>query len=416
MPRVQPHPEHPGGGRKYGALQKDIYEDGLLRNKLPTVTTDPNRLEEQARNHLGVRSFNYVAGGAGEKATMDANRLAFRQWKLVPRMLRPTTHRDLRTELFGHKLDSPVCVAPIGVQSIFHPDKETGVAEIAAEIGVPYILSTASSSSIEEVARASGHGVRWFQLYWPQDDNITISLLNRARSNGYTVLLVTLDTWTLAWRPADLDNAYIPFASGVGDQTGFSDPAFRRKFQQKHPGKTPENDVQLASREWETDVFSGAAHTWEQISFLKRHWDGPIVLKGIQSVEDATKAVEVGVQGIVVSNHGGRQLDGAVGSLEVLPEIADAVGHEMTVLFDSGIRTGVDIMKALCLGAKGVLVGRPWVYGLAVNGKQGAKDVLRYLLADLDQSMGLAGIPNVGGCTRDMVRMVRYPGDRMANL
>ncbi|KAL9639970.1 MAG: hypothetical protein Q9164_000599 [Protoblastenia rupestris] len=179
MPPVQPHPGHPEDSLKYGAFQKEIYEDGILRNKLPTVTTDPNKLEEQARNHLGERSFNYVAGGAGERATMDANRLAFRQWKLIPRMLQPTTHRDLRTELFGHKLKSPVCIAPVGVQTIFHPDKEIGVAEIAREIGVPYILSTASSSSIEE-------------------------LLNRAKTNGYTVLLVTLDAWALAWRPADL--------------------------------------------------------------------------------------------------------------------------------------------------------------------------------------------------------------------
>ena len=185
----------------------------------------------------------------------------------------------------------------------------------------------------------------------------SIQLLRRAKSNGYTVLLVTLDTWTLSWRPADLDNAYVPFASGIGDQTGFSDPVFRRKFTEKH-GKEVEEDIFLASREWEKDVFSGAAHTWEQLELLKKEWDGPIVLKGIQHVEDAKMAVEAGVDGIVVSNHGGRQLDGAVGSLEVLPEIAEAVGEKITVLFDSGIRTGVDIIKALSLGAKGVLVGR----------------------------------------------------------
>ncbi|KAI4128337.1 MAG: hypothetical protein LQ338_002782 [Usnochroma carphineum] len=364
MPRVQEHPEHPEGGRKYGAHQMEIYRDGLLYNKLPTLTTDPNKLEEQARKFLGARSFNYVAGGAGEKATMDANRLAFRQWKL-----------------FGQTFESPLLVAPIGVQTIFHRDKETGVAEISRELGVPYILSTASSSSIEEVAEASGDGTRWFQLYWPQDDEITQSLLRRARSNGYKVLIVTLDTWTLAWRPADLDNAYVPFASGVGDQTGFSDPAFRAKFAKKYNDKTPEDDIFLASREWEAEVFSGAAHTWEDLELIKAEWDGPIVLKGIQHVEDAKRAVEAGMHGIVVSNHGGRQLDGAIGSLEVLPEIVEAVGDKLTVLFDSGVRTGVDVIKALCLGAKGVLVGRPWVYGLAVAGKSGARDVLEGILA-----------------------------------
>lgn len=302
--------------------------------------------------------------------------------QVIPRMLRQTTHRDLTVELFGDRFESPILIAPVGVQSIFHQDKETGVAEVAAEIGVPYILSTAASSSIEDVAKASGDGARWFQLYWPQNDDLTVSvrfppstqclhlrmspltfsnthpqLLRRAKSNGYKVLVVTLDTWTLAWRPADLDNAYVPFASGIGDQTGFSDPVFRKRFTEKHNIEI-EDDIFLASQEWEADVFSGAAHTWDQLELLKREWDGPIVLKGIQHVEDAKMAVEAGVQGIVVSNHGGRQLDGAIGSLEVLPEIVEAVGEQITVLFDSGIRTGVDVIKALCLGARGVLVGR----------------------------------------------------------
>ena len=213
---------------------------------------------------------------------------------------------------------------------------------------------------------------------------------------------MTLDTWTLGWRPADLDNAYVPFASGIGDETGFSDPVFRRKFTEKHKIEI-EDDILLAAREWEKAVFSGAAHTWEQLALLKKEWDGPIVLKGIQHVDDARKAVEAGMDGIIVSNHGGRQLDGAIGSLDVLPEIVDAVGDKLTVLFDSGIRTGADIIKALCLGAKGVLigryvynlslcslfpnykkltnVGRPWVYGLAIGGKKGARDAVRGLLA-----------------------------------
>jgi isopentenyl diphosphate isomerase/L-lactate dehydrogenase-like FMN-dependent dehydrogenase len=259
-------------------------------------------------------------------------------------------------------------MAPVGVQTIFHEDKETGLAEVCAEIGVPYILSTASSSSIEEVAQASGNGKRWYQLYWPQDDDITISLLHRAKENGYKVLVVTLDTWALAWRPADLDGAYIPFMKGTGNKTGFTDPVFREKFRKKHGG-TPEEKAVLASMEWIGDVFSGAAHSWEQIALLKKHWDGPVVLKGIQHPEDAKLAVEHGCDGIICSNHGGRQLDGAVGSLEMLPEIVEAVGDKITVLFDSGIRTGVDVIKALSLGAKAVLVGRPAIYGLAVAGK-----------------------------------------------
>lgn len=386
----------------------------MFYHKLPTVTTDPNHLEEQAKSKLASTAYNYVAGGAGEKATMDANRLAFRQWKMIPRMLRPTTHRDLRVTLFGQEYESPILMAPVGVQSIFHEDKELGLSEVCAQIGVPYILSTASSSSIEEVAESNGDGHRWYQLYWPQDDDITISLLKRAKANGYKVLVVTLDTWALAWRPADLDGGYVPFMKGVGDRTGFTDPVFREKFQKKF-NATPEEKLFEASQEWVGDVFSGAAHTWEQISLLKAHWDGPIVLKGIQHPDDARLAADAGVDGIIVSNHGGRQLDGAIGSLEMLPEIVEAVGDKLTVLFDSGIRTGVDVIKALCLGAKGVLIGRPAIYGLAVGGKEGARQVLQGILADVDQSMGLAGISDIKGCNRSMVRRVEYGGDVIAN-
>jgi lactate 2-monooxygenase len=396
--------------RKCGAFQNEIYQKGTFHNSPPIVTTDPNKLEAQAKAKLSSESYNYVAGGAGERATMDANRLAFRQWKMVPRMLRPTTHRDLTVELFGERYETPVLMAPIGVQGIFHSDAETGLASVCAELDVPYTLSTASTKSIEEVAEASGKGPRWYQLYWPQDDDITQSLLKRAKDNGYKVLVVTLDTWALAWRPADLDGTYLPFVRGVGNRVGFSDPVFRQKFEAKY-GAAVEDKTLEASMEWIGDVFSGAAHSWEEIALIRKHWEGPIVLKGIQHPEDARLAVAAGVQGIIVSNHGGRQLDGAVGSLEMLPEIVDAVGDQLTVMFDSGIRTGVDIIKALSLGAKAVFVGRPAIYGLAVAGKEGAKAVIQGLLADLDQSMGLAGIQNVKECTRGMVRRVQYGGD-----
>lgn len=410
------HPEHHKegheGARKYGAFQNEIYRKGVFENVLPTVTTDPNKLEEQAKNTMNKRSYNYVGGGAGERATMDANRLAFRTWKLIPRMLRPTTHRDLRTTILGTEYETPCLIAPIGVQSIFHEDKETGVAKIASEIGVPYILSTASSSTIEEVAEASGEGSnRWYQLYWPQDDEITISLLQRAKKANFKVLVVTLDTWALSWRPWDLDSAYVPFMKGVGNAVGFSDPVFRRKFREKY-GKEVEEDIHHAALEWQSDVFSGAAHTWDQLELLRKNWDGPIVLKGIQHPDDAKMAVEAGMDGIIVSNHGGRQMDGAIGSLEMLPEIVDAVGDKIDVLFDSGVRTGVDIIKALCLGAKGVLIGRPWVYGLGIAGKEGAKQVLQGILADLDCSLGLAGMASIKDCNRDMLRRTFYPGDR----
>jgi isopentenyl diphosphate isomerase/L-lactate dehydrogenase-like FMN-dependent dehydrogenase len=212
--------------------------------------------------------------------------------------------QDVSVELFGQKYDSPLIMAPVGVQGIFHENKETGLAEVCEEIGIPYIMSTAATSTIEEVAAASNDGKRWYQLYWPQDNDITVSLLNRAKASGFSVLVVTLDTWSLAWRPADLDNGYVPFLKGVGCQVGFSDPVFREKFE-KEAGCTIEEDIVGASRAWLGQVAASGPHTWEELAFVRKHWDGPIVLKGIQHVEDAKMALKHGCNGIVVSNHGG---------------------------------------------------------------------------------------------------------------
>jgi isopentenyl diphosphate isomerase/L-lactate dehydrogenase-like FMN-dependent dehydrogenase len=398
----------------YRAFQGQIYAQGMFQAQHPAITTDPNKLEEQARSQMSARSFAYVAGGAGERATMDANRLAFRQWRLIPRMLRDASQIDTSVDLFGTTYPSPLLMAPIGVQGIFHTDAEVGVAGIAAQLRVPYVMSTASTASIEEVAAANcdgeTQGVRWYQLYWPKTDEITISLLGRAKKEGFKVLVVTLDTFSLAWRPWDLDLGYLPFVKGVGNKVGLSDPVFRRIYKE-NTGKEVEEDITASSLAWQMDAFSGKPPGWEKLQLLKDNWDGPIVLKGIQHVDDARKAVEMGMSGIIVSNHGGRQLDGAIASLEVLPEIVDAVGDKITVLFDSGIRTGVDVIKALCLGAKAVLVGRPWVYGLGIDGKEGAKQVVQGILADMDQSMNLAGIRSINECQRGLVRKVSY-GER----
>jgi lactate 2-monooxygenase len=387
----------------FAAHQWQIYSKGMFEGLVPVVTTDPNALEAQAKQHLSAKSFAYVAGGAGAGLTMDANREAFKHVRLVPRMMRDTSKRDLSVTLFGTKYHSPVLIAPIGVQTLFHADGECGVAQVAGELGLPYIMSTASNVSIEELAKASGEGSRWFQLYWPRTDEITLSILKRARENGFTVLVVTLDTFTLSWRPQDLDLGHLPFVKGVGNKVGLTDPVFQRIYKE-NTGQDISENIVTASVAWQRDAFSGQAHVWEKIQFLKDNWDGAVVLKGIQHIEDALKAVEAGVDGIVVSNHGGRQLDGAIGSLSVLPEIVDAVGDKLTVLFDSGIRTGTDIMKALALGAKAVLVGRPWVYGLGVAGKEGAKAVLEGLLADFDQSMCLAGFKSISELDRTALR------------
>ncbi|KAL0939032.1 lactate 2-monooxygenase PB1A11.03-like protein 1 [Colletotrichum truncatum] len=404
------------GRPPYSSYAVSIYQNGIMAGQLPIVTTDPNGLQEQARKAMGKEAFGYVFGGAGELSTMDANRLAFRQWKIIPRFLRPNNPRDLKTELFGVTYDSPVLMGPIGVQGIFHEDKETGLASACAELGVPYTLSTAATSTIEEVAEALGDSHRWFQLYWGMDNDITASLLRRAKASGYKALVVTLDTVTLAWRPADLDSAYLPFITGTGNSVGFSDPVFRKKFSAENDGDEVEDNVISASRYWISQAFPGEHHSWEDLALLKKHWEGPIVLKGVLSVEDAKLAVEHGMSGIVVSNHGGRQLDGAVASLEVLPEIVEAVGDKLTVMFDSGIRTGADIIKALALGAKAVFIGRPAIYGLGIAGKEGAKAVIAGLLADLDLSMGLSGLKSVSELKPSILRQVRYGGDIKANL
>ncbi|WP_246268565.1 lactate 2-monooxygenase [Nonomuraea typhae] len=365
----------------YSDFQLEIYLNGLT-GTLPPYSVDPARLQEAARDLLDAGPYWYVAGSAGSGETDRANLAAFARRRIVPRMLRETTERDLTTELFGHTYPAPLALAPIGVQSIVHPHGELATARAAAALGLPAILSTAASHTLEEVA-SSASGPRWYQLYWPHDDEVTLSLLERARKNGYDTLVVTLDTWTLAWRPNDLDRAYLPFLRGTGLAIPLSDPVFRARL-----ARPVEEDLDAAIMAW-APMFNGRAHTWEQLPLLRENWDGPIVLKGILHPDDARRAADAGMDGIVVSNHGGRQVDGAVAALDALPGVVAAVG--LPVLFDSGIRTGADIVKALALGARAVLLGRPYIWGLALGGEDGVRHVVRSLLADLDLTLGLAG-------------------------
>jgi len=368
----------------------EIYLAGL-GGQLPALPTDPAALEAYARDRVEPGPYWYAAGAAGAGATYRANLEAFDRWRIVPRMLAGATHRSAATTLFGQPFPAPVITAPIGVQGIMHPDGELAVARVAAELGLPMAVSTVSSYTIEEIAEANGDGVRWFQLYWPNDEEVCASFLARAKAAGYSTLVVTLDTWLLGWRPHDLDQAYLPFLSGKGLATYFSDPAFRAGLE-----KSPEDDLFAALMRW-LPMFTGNDKTWDNLGFVREHWDGPIVLKGIQHVDDARRAADAGVEGIVVSNHGGRQVDGAIASLGALPAIAEAVGDRLTVLFDSGVRTGADVLKALALGAKAVLYGRPWVYGLALGGTDGVRHVLRCVLADFDLGLALSGNSSLDG-------------------
>ncbi|GAA4290475.1 lactate 2-monooxygenase [Actinokineospora soli] len=379
----------------FGDYQSEIYLQGLAGTK-PPFTTDGARLEAAAAEALDPEPFGYVAGGAGSGATVRANRAAFDRWRLVPRMLADATQRDLSTTVLGTAMPAPVLLAPVGVQSIVHPDGELATARAAAALGVPMVLSTVSSYAMEEVAEVAGP--RWFQLYWPNDPDVCASLLDRAKRAGYEALVVTLDTWTLAWRPQDLDHAYLPFLRGLGLANVFTDPAFRAGL-----AASPEEDQPMAVLRW-VSMFTGQDKSWDRLAFLREHWAGPIVLKGIQHPDDARRAADAGVDGVVVSNHGGRQVDGAVGSLEVVPEVVAAVGSRLAVLFDSGVRTGADVVKALALGAEAVFVGRPYAYGLGLGGEAGVRHVLRSLLAEIDLTMALCGRRSVSEVDATLLR------------
>jgi isopentenyl diphosphate isomerase/L-lactate dehydrogenase-like FMN-dependent dehydrogenase len=369
----------------FGDYQTGIYANGMFAGKAPDLPTGLSQLEERAADVLSAEALGYITPSAGSGATARANRAAFDHWRIVPRMLRGSAERDLSTTVLGDSLVAPIGLAPIGVQTLAHGEGELATARAAAAVGVPYVHSTAASHSLEEAAEANGDGTRWYQLYWPTDPEVCASFLRRAKASGYSALLVTLDTTTLGWRPADLDRGFLPFLRGEGIANYLSDPAFRAGLD-----KPVEEDQAAAVMHW-ARMFPNPALSWDELPFLRDHWDGPIVLKGILSVEDARLAAQHGMDGIVVSNHGGRQVDGAVAALDALAAIGPAVGDRLTILFDSGVRTGADAVKALALGADAVLVGRPFLYGLALGGQDGVEHVMRCLLAELDLTLHHAG-------------------------
>jgi lactate 2-monooxygenase len=398
---TQHHPKFTNRRPEQDAVEYEMqtYTRGLDFER-PPITFEASRWEELACSRMSADSKGYVYGSAGVRETTNKNRAAFRKWSIVPkRLVKYDGFPSLKKEILGEALQFPIAVAPVGVLKIFNPDGEQAVARAAAKEAVPYILSTASATSIEDVAKANGNnGQRWYQLYWPsrEHDDITLSLLHRAKESKYTVLFVTLDTYILGWRPDDMDNGYNPFmrADRTGVELGMTDPVFRRQFKERH-GVEVEDKMDAAAPEWMRTIFPGTSKGWEDINFLRENWEGPIVLKGIQSIEDAKLAVEAGVQGIVVSNHGGRQQDGGNSSLGMLPHIVDEVGDKLTIFFDSGIQSGADVAKALALGADCVLIGRPYVYGLALGGEIGVEHVLKSLIGELELTLHLSGIPSV---------------------
>jgi lactate 2-monooxygenase len=372
-------------GFKGSDVQNAIYISG--ESPWPIA---PDEWEARAAEVLDAGPFDYIAGGAGSESTMQANLEAFARWRLRPRMLAGNAERELSVEVIGTRSPAPFLLAPIGVLSIAHDDGELAVARAAAASGVPLVLSSASSHSLEDVAGEMGAAPRWFQLYWVNDREVTLSLVARAAEAGFSAVVVTLDTLTLGWRDRDLRKPYLPFVTGEGCAQFFSDPVFRSRLE-----RSPEEDVVTAAVTM-LATFPNLGLTWDDLGWLRGQTELPLLVKGVLTADDALRARDCGVEGIVVSNHGGRQVDGAVASLDALVEVRAALGADATVLMDGGVRRGADVLKALALGADAVLLGRPYAYGLAVGGQEGVEAVVRHLMADTDLTLAL-----IGGVTVD---------------
>lgn len=408
--------------------QSRIYRAGAY-GRHPVVPVAPSRLAAAASRAMSRRARAYVVGSAGSEATAAANREAFGRRRIVPRMLVDVENRDAGIELLGRRLDSPFLLSPIGVLELVHRQADLAVARAAAELGMPMMLSNQASVPMERIAAQVPQVRRWFQLYWSSDDELVASLVERAEASGCEAIVVTLDTHQLGWRPRDLDEAFLPFARGQGIAQYTSDPRFLELARQRaalprgrqpfptptavstllamsrnHPGGTVANlrsPLPRAAVDTFLDVFSRSSLTWDNLAFLREHTRLPIILKGIQHPEDARRAVDSGMDAIMVSNHGGRQVDGAIASLDALPGIVAAVDAAVPVVFDSGIRTGADAFTAIALGATAVGVGRPYVYGLALAGAAGVTAVMSHLLAEFDLTMGLAGCRSIRDITID---------------
>jgi isopentenyl diphosphate isomerase/L-lactate dehydrogenase-like FMN-dependent dehydrogenase len=351
------------------------------------VPLDYETLRETAREHLPRDVYDYVAGGAGREDTVRANRAAFNRYRIVPRVLRDISERDLSTTLLGQDLTAPVGLAPVGGHAAYHEDGELAAAKAAADLGVPFSLATGSTRTIEAVATAMDEvdpdSTRFFQLYWPTDWEVAASVLERAEAAGYDAIVVTLDSQINKWRRRNLENGY-SLGEATTKATFLADPVVERKAKER--GITTEEFVNEGD-----NLDKDASLTWDDLPFLREHTDLPIILKGIVHPDDAERALAAGVDGLVVSTHGGRQIDGAYPALEALPDIVEAVDREVPVVLDSGVRTGADVFKALALGADAALIGRPFVFGLAIDGQRGVSAVLANVLAEFDSVLGLSG-------------------------
>jgi len=372
----------------FGDYQNEIYFKGLSGVK-PKLPVNFKLLEQKAHAALPDSVLNYVAGGCGDERTQDHNVAAFDRWGIIPRMMVDCSKRDMSVNLFGLQLPSPLFMAPIGVLGVCGQDGhgDLSTARAAAITGVPMIASTLSNDPMEAVARDIGGGTGFFQLYTPTDRELAESFVRRAEAAGFKAIVVTLDTWVSGWRPRDLNDSNFPQLRGAALANYFSDPRFRALLP-----KPPEADPASAIMTW-ARIF-GKPLTWADLPWLRSLTKLPLILKGICHPDDARRAIDGGVDGIYCSNHGGRQANGGAAAIDMLPAVVAACG-ETPVLFDSGIRSGTDVIKALALGAKAVGVGRPYAYGLALDGVEGVVHVLRCLLAEADLLMAVDGCPTL---------------------
>ena len=346
--------------------------------------------ERAAERVLERRAFDYIAGGAGDGSTVRTNHDALLSWRLRPRVLTGNVERDLSVEVLGTRSPLPFFIAPVGVLSLAHPDKEVAVARAAAAQRIPIVVSSCASTSMEEVAAADGDAQRWFQLYWVTDRDVVASFISRAEAAGYEAIVVTVDTLTLGWRDRDIANEhYLPFLHGEGIAQFTSDPVFRTRLPE------PPEDAPEAAGLMMVSMFPNLGLSWDDLAWLRELTKLPILVKGLIRGDDAKRSIDAGMDGVIVSNHGGRQVDGAQAPIDALPEVRAALGPDATVLMDSGIRRAADVLKALALGADAVLLGRPYVYGLAVGGEAGVAHVIRTLGAEIDTTAALLGIRNL---------------------
>jgi lactate 2-monooxygenase len=412
--------------------QAEIYIRGAA-GIAPRVPTDPERLEAAANAAMSDNASSYIDGRSGAGLTVRANRAAFGKWAIVPRVLNDVSRRDMSIDLFGARLPSPLLLAPVGVLELAHRDAEIAVVRGARNAGVPMIFSNQASVPMEKCAAALGDTPRWFQLYWGRDEALVESFVNRAEMCGCSAIVLTLDTTMLGWRTGDLDRGHLPFLQGMGIAQYTSDPVFHAAIKEPQPAPqvaasrppfTPSLVATALAQKrnfpvpWTAKLLSGEPRRaverfmatysrpdlqWSDLPRLRAMTKLPILLKGVLHPDDAKRAAGAGMNGLIVSNHGGRQVDGEIGALDALPAVVDAA-DALPVLFDSGIRTGADIFKALSLGARAVCIGRPYVYGLAIAGAEGVEEVVRNLLAEFDLTMGLAGCRSVAELTRDRLR------------